>query len=125
MFPCMERRLINRRQQGDLGEASAIEWLTRQGATVLIPFGHSPHYDLVADIDGRLLRIQIKTSTQEEVTPDGHRRSAVAVATRGGNQSWAGLAKKIDPSRFEFLFALTGNGRRWLIPSTVIEAGTS
>jgi hypothetical protein len=91
---------------------------------VLIPFGHSPHYDLVADVDGRLLRIQIKTSTQEAVTPDGHRRSAVAVATRGGNQSWTGLVKRIDRSRFEFLFALTGDGRRWLIPSTVIEAGT-
>jgi hypothetical protein len=37
-----KQRLINRRQQGDLGEASAIEWLTSKGATVLIPFGHSP-----------------------------------------------------------------------------------
>jgi hypothetical protein len=35
-------RLINRRQQGDLGEVSAIEWLTRQGATVSAPLGHSP-----------------------------------------------------------------------------------
>ena len=43
-------RLINRRQQGDLGEASAIEWLTSVGAMVLIPFGHSPNYDLVAEM---------------------------------------------------------------------------
>jgi PD-(D/E)XK endonuclease len=68
-------RLINRRQQGDLGEASAIEWLTRQGATVFIPVGHSPHFDLVAALDARLLRIQVKASTQEVLTPDGHRRS--------------------------------------------------
>jgi len=40
----MKERLINCRQQGDLGEASAIEWLTRQGATVLVPLGHSPDY---------------------------------------------------------------------------------
>jgi hypothetical protein len=45
-------RLINRREQGDLGEASAIEWLIGRGARVLIPFGHSPDYDLVDDIDG-------------------------------------------------------------------------
>ena len=51
MFPVMHR-LINRRLQGDLGEASAIEWLTRQGATVSLPVGHSPDYDLIAESTG-------------------------------------------------------------------------
>jgi PD-(D/E)XK endonuclease len=118
----MRSRLINRRQQGDLGEASAIEWLTRQGATVLIPFGHSPDYDLVAEVDGRLARVQVKTSTQTAITPDGHERSPVMIATNGGNQSWTGLTKRFDPSRFDLLFVLTGSGRRWLIPADAIEA---
>ncbi len=118
-------RLINRRQQGDLGEASAIEWLTSAGATVLIPFGHSPDFDLVACANGHLLRIQVKTSTQTAQTPDGRSRSVVGVATYGGNQSWNGLAKKLDPSRFDYLFALTGDGRRWFIPSTALEAQRS
>jgi hypothetical protein len=118
-------RLINRRQQGDLGEASAIEWLTRQGATVSIPLGHSPDYDLVAELEGSLLRVQVKTSTQRRLTPEGHERSAVQLATNGGNQSWTGLAKRIDPSRFDFLFALTGDGRRWFIPSNALEARNS
>ena len=61
----MQRR-INRRQQGDLGEVSAIEWR--------------------------------------------------------GNQSWNGASKKADPSRFDYLFALTGDGRRWFIPATMLEA---
>jgi PD-(D/E)XK endonuclease len=120
----VERR-INRREQGDLGEASAIEWLTGVGATVLIPFGHSPDFDLVAYADGRLLRVQVKTSTQRVTTADGHARSAVALATSGGNQSWSGTTKKIDPARFEYLFALTGDGRRWFIPSMVLEARSS
>jgi hypothetical protein len=106
-------RLINRRQQGDLGEASAIEWLTRQGATVLIPFGHSPDYDLVAELDGQLLRIQVKTSTYAELTPNGHRRHQVHIATNGGNQSLTGVAKRFHPSRADFVFALVGDGRRW------------
>jgi Holliday junction resolvase-like predicted endonuclease len=55
-------RLINRRQQGDLGEASAIEWLTSVGATVSVPLGHSPDYDLIAQLAGRLMRIQVKTT---------------------------------------------------------------
>src|SRR5215211_950014 len=114
--PVHRPRLINRRQQGDLGEASAIEWLTSIGAIVFLPFGHSPDFDLVADGNGRLLRIQVKTSTQSVETPDGHSRHVVALATRGGNQSWTGVAKRFEPSRFDHLFVLTGDGRRWFIP---------
>jgi PD-(D/E)XK endonuclease len=118
-------RVLNRRQQGDLGEASAIEWLTGRGALVFIPFGHSPHYDLIAEIEGLLLRIQVKTSTQEGLTPSGDERFMVSVATRGGNQSWSGTVKLLDPSQFDFLFVLTGRGRRWFIPSGAIDGQTS
>jgi PD-(D/E)XK endonuclease len=120
----MERR-INRRQQGDLGEASAIEWLTRVGAVVLVPIGHSPDFDLVAYTNGRLLRIQVKTSTQRLMTPTGETRSPVTLATSGGNQSWNGTTKKIDPAYFDYLLALTSDGRRWFIPSTMLEARSS
>jgi hypothetical protein len=120
----MERR-INRRQQGDLGEVSAIEWLTRAGALVMIPFGHSPDFDLVAYVNGWMLRVQVKTSTQQLTTPEGHSRSVVALVTSGGNRSWNGSRKKADPSRFDYLFALTGDGRRWFVPSTMLDAGTS
>ncbi len=119
------KRRINRSHQGDLGEASAIEWLTSVGATVFVPVGHSPDVDLVTGAYGRLLRIQVKTSTQCITTPSGHERSVVSLATRGGNQSWSGAMKKIDPALFDYLFALTGDGRRWLIPSIALEACTS
>jgi PD-(D/E)XK endonuclease len=120
----MERG-INRREQGDLGEASAIEWLTSVGATVFIPFGHSPAVDLVSYSRGRLLRVQVKTSTQQVMTPSGSARSAVALATSGGNRSWNGAPKKIDPALFDYLFAHTGDGRRWFIPSVALEAVTT
>ena len=84
-------RLINRRQQGDLGEASAIECLTRQGAAVSVPVGHSPDYDLVADpsasefeIDQReaILRLVygealLESDTQPGEYPSGQRGGAV------------------------------------------------
>jgi hypothetical protein len=116
------QRLINRRQQGDLGEVSAIEWLTSVGATVLIPLGHSPDFDLVSYSAGRLLRIQVKSSTQRKRTLSGHSRTVVALATYGGNQSWNGIKKRLDPSRFDYLFVLAADGRRWFIPSTALEA---
>jgi PD-(D/E)XK nuclease superfamily protein len=114
-------RLINRRQQGDLGEASAIEWLTRIGATVLIPFGHSPHFDLVAELRGRLMRVQVKTSVYRIATRDGHERWGVNLATNGGNQSWTGRVKTFDRARVDFLFAVVGDGRRWFIPVAALE----
>jgi PD-(D/E)XK nuclease superfamily protein len=112
------KRILNRRQQGDLGEVSAVEWLTRQGALALLPVGHSPDFDLVAQIAGQLLRIQVKTSTQEIRTPNGHLRHPVALVTNGGNQSWSGVSKLINTARIDYLFVLTASGRRWFIPST-------
>jgi hypothetical protein len=94
-----ERRLINRRQQGDLGEASAIEWLTRIGAGVWTPLGHSPDADLMAELDGQLFRIQVKTTAGRVRTPNGHWRWDVSLCTNGGNQSWSRMAKALDPSR--------------------------
>jgi hypothetical protein len=41
------------RDQGDLGELSAMEWLVSQGARVYIPLFHSPDVDLVAEFEDR------------------------------------------------------------------------
>jgi hypothetical protein len=62
---------------------------------------------------------------QQLTTPEGHARSAVTLATSGGNRSWNGIGKKVDPNRFDYLFVLTGDGRRWFIPSTMLEARSS
>jgi hypothetical protein len=118
----VRERLINRRRQGDLGEASAIEWLASKGALVFFPLGHSSDVDLIAELDGRLLRIQVKTTTYRHETPNGHPRWSVALATNGGNQSWSGQAKRFDPEKVDLLFALAGDGRRWLIPSSCLDA---
>jgi hypothetical protein len=63
----------------------------------------------------------VKTSTQEARTPGGHLRFPVSLATFGGNQSWGGVIKTIDPATIDYLFVLTGLGRRWLIPSTALK----
>ena len=105
------------RWQGDQGERSAIAWFLERGIPVFFPLGHSPDIDLVAVIDGRLVGIQCKTSTAYR-----KRRWEVTVATRGGNRSWNGLVKYLDPDRYDYLFVLVGDGRRWLIPSRNVEA---
>jgi Holliday junction resolvase-like predicted endonuclease len=55
---------MNPREQGDLGEVSAMDWLTRWGARVWVPLGNSPDIDLIAEKDGHLWRVQVKTCTR-------------------------------------------------------------
>jgi hypothetical protein len=110
--------MLTPREQGDIGELSALSWLIHQGAKVSIPFGHSPDYDLVADLHPRLLRVQVKTATFFR-----RGRWEVSLATYGGNQSWTGLVKRLDASRCDYLFVLVGDGRRWFIPSDALGGG--
>jgi hypothetical protein len=108
------------REQGDLGEQSAIDWLRWSGYAVYLPLGHSPHSDLIAEDGDRLLRVQVKTST---VLRKG--RWDVTVCTRGGNRSWSGLVKHLDPSRIDYLFVLVADGRRWFVPAAAVGGGTT
>jgi hypothetical protein len=98
---------------------SAMHWLASRGATVAIPVGSSRDWDLVAELHGRLLRVQVKTSTCFV-----KERWDVTLCTRGGNQSWNGLVKRLDASRFDYLFVLVGDGRRWFIPAVKVGGDT-
>ena len=102
---CEHVFVVNWRRQGYIGEASAIEWLAVKGYAVVIPFGHSPDWDLIAERDGVLSRVQVKTCICR--TPKG--RWTVAVCTRGGKQSWAGIVKRFDESRCDYLFVHAGD----------------
>jgi hypothetical protein len=107
------------RRQGDIGEASAIQWFLALGAPVFVPIAHTPSdYDMLVDLDDRVLRVQVKTSTCRE-----RDRFAVAICTRGGNQSWNGIIKRFSASRCDYLFAHVGDGRRWFIPAKAVEGG--
>jgi hypothetical protein len=115
----IELRQTHSRRQGDIGEAIAASWLAQSGYGVWIPFGHSPDCDLIAQKDGELFRVQVKTST---VFRNG--RFNVSVATRGGNQSWSGRVKRLDPNKYDYLFVLVADGRMWFIPAGEVGGGS-
>jgi PD-(D/E)XK endonuclease len=96
-----------------------MQWLAGRGAKIAYPVGHSEHWDFVAELEGVMLRVQVKTCTFQR-----HERWEVAVCTRGGNQSWSGLVKRLDCSRFDYLFVHVGDDRRWFIPADRLEGGT-
>jgi hypothetical protein len=107
------------RRQGDAGELSAIVWLFSAGARIYMPLFTDPDCDLVADFGESLVRVQVKTSTCWR-----NKRWEVTLATRGGNQSWSGLVKRLDATRCDALFVHVGDGRRWYIPATVLGGGS-
>jgi hypothetical protein len=86
---------------------------------VYIPLGHSPDCDLVADLDDRLVRVQVKTSRCYRLG-----RWEVSLATRGGNRSWGGIVKLFTPDRADYVFVHVADGRRWFIPSRELGGGT-
>src|ERR1700743_2245099 len=100
------------RGQGDQGDRSAIAWCRVRTLPMFLPVGHSPDIDLITLIDFQVVRVQVKTSTVFRKN-----RWDVAVCTRGGNQSWNRIVKYLDPSRYDRLFVLVGDGRRWWIPA--------
>jgi PD-(D/E)XK endonuclease len=107
------------REQGDFGERAALYWLAGRGARISMPFGSNPHYDLVADLAGSLLRVQVKTSRVNR-----NSRWEVTLCTRGGNQSWNGVSKLLDPAECDYVFALVADGRQWFIPSSQLGGGS-
>jgi len=108
------KRFNNPRKQGDAGLGQAIAWFTSQGWTVCVPLTDSQDFDLVVleTPDEPLLRVQVKTSTQE-------RRSGVfrvQLATKGGNKS-GGSVKLFDSSKSDLLFISCSDGSDYVIPS--------
>ena len=90
--------------------------MMQQGYGVWVPFGHSPDCDLLGQRDNKLFRIQVKTSTCWQ-----RNRWVVATCTRGGNRSWNGTIKRLEESRFDYLFVVVGDGRCWFIPSAEVD----
>jgi hypothetical protein len=109
------------RGQGERGEQLAAAWFIDREIEVFVPLLHTPRdFDFIVDWGEGPKRVQVKTSTQFR-----NDRWEVAICTRGGNQSWNGVVKRLDASKYELLFVHVADGRRWLIPAAAIVAGCS
>lgn len=53
---------MTKKLKGDVSETAVLAKLTSLGYAVSIPFGGTTSYDLVVDVRGRLLKIQVKAA---------------------------------------------------------------
>ena len=62
--------MLNPKQRGNLTELQCISAFYEHGCHVSIPFGENSRYDFIADVEGKLLRVQVKTSSSKKNTSD-------------------------------------------------------
>lgn len=107
---------LNSKQKGNLTQLKCLAAFVEQGITVSIPYGDCARYDFVADIDGKLYKIQCKTSNLE---PNGTYKFACKSTT--GN-TLNNNRRKYDETQIDF-FATIIEDDCCLIP--VQETGGS
>lgn len=56
---------MNSKDKGNIGEAIALAEFTKRNIPVAIPFGDNARYDLIAEFNGKLNRIQVKYCNQK------------------------------------------------------------
>lgn len=103
---------INSKKKGDIGVAVAISAFVNLGNTVLFPLSDSEPYDLAFDDGKRLCKVQVRTTEAKQ--PNGNFK--VNLRVMGGNRSFQ-TVKRFDKEKVDFLFVLTKDGDKYLIPS--------
>ena len=106
----------NSKKQGDAGLGQAIAYFTMKGYDVALPLTDSADWDLIAEIDGVLKRVQIKTSSQ--ISESGVMMFNANV--NGGNRTSS--SKKLIPEQqwdLIFLHHLV-TGKQALIPKQAL-----
>ena len=106
--------------QGNMGLSKAIDYFTSHQIPIAIPMNDTQKYDLIADFDGKLQRISVKTSRQ--LTENGTYN--VNLRNTGGS-SGNFKTRPFDKNTCDYIFILTGADKIYLIPTNIIEATNS
>ena len=106
--------------QGNLGLGKAIEYFTSHSIPVAIPLNDTQKYDLIADFNGKLQRISIKTS---KATKNG---TSFEVQLRNtGGSSGVSKVRPFDNNSCDYVFIYTADEKLYLIPAQNINSTNS
>lgn len=104
--------------QGNIGFGKAIEYFTSNNIHISIPLNDTQKYDLIADFNGDLKRISVKTS--RNTTNNG--KSYVVMLRNCGGSSGNLRIRNFDNSTCDYIFIYTASNKMYLIPSKEITA---
>ena len=103
--------------QGNLGLAKAINYFVSHSIPVSIPLNDTQKYDLVADFNGKLQRISVKTSRN---TSTEGKTYQVQLRNTGGS-SGKSIIRLFDNETVDYLFIYTADDKMYLIPTEDIQ----
>lgn len=106
--------------QGNVGLGKAIEYFTSHQITVSLPLNDIQKYDLIADFNDGLQRVQVKTSRYK--AKSGY--YSVNLKNSGGS-SGKSVIRPFDNKLCDYVFVYSADNRCYLIPSNTILAKTA
>lgn len=107
--------------QGNMGLGKAIEYFTSIQCPISIPLNDTQPYDLIVDFNGKLNKIQVKTTRNLSV----NNTYTVNLRSSGGNRTGKARDVPFDNNSCDYLFVYSGDEKIYLIPSNEIWAKTA
>lgn len=102
---------LTSKQKGNLTELQCLTAFVAEGCGVSIPYGDNSKYDFIVDIDGKLLKIQVKTSSIKD-------EGSIKFSCRTTHVNCSGVKnEKYSSDEIDF-FATYWDGQCYLIPIT-------
>ena len=102
--------MLESKQKGNLTELQCITSFYELGYTVSIPYGENSRYDFIADVQGKLLRVQVKTSSIAED------KSYIEFSCRSSRSNASGCYNRSYTSEEIDYFATYYDGHCYLVP---------
>lgn len=104
---------LNSKQKGNLTELQCLTAFYEQGCHVSLPYGENSRYDMIVDVNGKLLRVQVKTSSLKK--EDENAIEFSCRSTRVNSQGT--VSNKYTSDEIDY-FATFWKGVCYLIPIT-------
>lgn len=100
---------LTSKQKGNLTELQCLSAFIEQGCGVSIPYGDNSKYDFIADINGQLFKVQVKTSSLKD-------ENAIKFSCRTTHVNCKGIKNERYSSNEVDFFATYWKNQCYLIP---------
>lgn len=102
---------LNSKQKGKLTELQCITAFIQAGCSVSIPYGDDSRYDFIADIDGQLIKVQVKTSSEKKGT-----ENAIVFSCRSTHVNCSGVKNiRYNANEIDY-FATYWDNQCYIVP---------
>ena len=101
---------LSSKQKGNLTELQCITAFYELGYQISIPYGENSRYDFIADINGKLIKVQVKTSSTKDEGKSFEFSCRSTRVNAQGSLSRSYTAEEID------YFCTYFNNKCYLIP---------